>query len=99
MLDYMRSLFESVSTVQEQLAIRTEKNYSRTIYIDDCGIEATDFDIQPGDERHRMLIDSGSGQPESSLNPGQNGLSFSHSLGSALDGRSKPVYLHTTVKH
>jgi len=59
MLDYMRSLFESVSTVQEQLAIRTEKNYSRTIYIDDCGIEATDFDIQPGDERHRMLIDSG----------------------------------------
>ncbi|HOR48786.1 MAG TPA: patatin-like phospholipase family protein, partial [Rectinema sp.] len=41
MLDYMESLFESVSTVQEQLAIRTEKNYSRTIYIDDCGIDST----------------------------------------------------------
>lgn len=59
MLDYMESLFESVSTVQEQLAIRTEKNYSRTIYIDDCGIDSTDFDIEPEDERYKKLVESG----------------------------------------
>jgi hypothetical protein len=46
MIDYMEALFESISLVQEHLVIRTEKNYSRTIFIDDCGIDATDFDIE-----------------------------------------------------
>lgn len=58
-LDYMDALFESISLVQEQLAIRTEKNYSRTIFIDDCGIMATDFDIEKGDARYTSLFDSG----------------------------------------
>ncbi|MEN6492469.1 MAG: patatin-like phospholipase family protein [Rectinema sp.] len=59
MIDYMEALFESVSLVQERLVIRTEKNYSRTIFIDDCGIEATDFDIELDDARYKSLFDSG----------------------------------------
>jgi NTE family protein len=59
MIDYMEALFESISLVQEQLVIRTEKNYSRTIFIDDCGIEATDFDIERGDARYNSLFESG----------------------------------------
>jgi len=59
MIDYMGALFESVSVVQEQLVVRSEKNYSRTIFIDDCGIESTDFDIEPGDARYTSLFDSG----------------------------------------
>ncbi len=59
MIDYMGALFESISLVQEQLVIRTEKNYSRTVFIGDCGIEATDFDIELGDTRYNSLFDSG----------------------------------------
>lgn len=59
MVDYMEALFETISLVQEHLVIRTEKNYSRTIFIDDCGIEATDFDIELGDARYTSLFDSG----------------------------------------
>ncbi len=58
-IDYMGALFESISLVQEQLVIRTEKNYSRTVFIGDCGIEATDFDIELGDTRYNSLFDSG----------------------------------------
>jgi NTE family protein len=59
MIDYMEALFESLLLVQEQLVIRTEKNYSRTIFIDDCGVESTDFDIERGDERYTNLFNSG----------------------------------------
>ena len=59
MLDHMEALFESISVVQEHLVIKAEKDYARTIFIDDCGIEATDFDIQADDDKYRALFNSG----------------------------------------
>lgn len=59
MLDHMEALFESISVVQEHLVIKTEKDYSRTVFIDDCGIEATDFNIQPEDEKYKALYAAG----------------------------------------
>jgi len=59
MIGYLTALSESVTIVQEHLAIRNEKNYKRTIFIDDCGIDATNFDIEAGDTRYTQLVESG----------------------------------------
>lgn len=58
-LNHMEALFESISIVQEHLAIRSEKEYARTIFIDDCGVDATDFDITIEDAKYRALVKSG----------------------------------------
>jgi len=59
MIDHMEAIFESISVVQEHLVIKTEKDYSRTVFIDDRGIEATDFDIEADDAKYRELFESG----------------------------------------
>lgn len=59
MTDYITALFESLLLVQEHLVIQSEKNHHRTIFIDDCGIRPTDFDIDVQDERYMALFQSG----------------------------------------
>jgi len=59
MIEYVSALFESLLLVQEHLVIQSEKNFSRTIFIDDKGVQPTDFDIEPADERYKALFESG----------------------------------------
>jgi len=59
MIDYISALFESLLLVQEHLTMNSERNLQRTVFIDDCGVRSTDFDIEAGDDRYRMLYESG----------------------------------------
>jgi len=58
-VDYVAALFESLLLVQERLGMRGESSRERTIFIDDCGIPQTDFDIAAGDPKYDSLYQSG----------------------------------------
>ncbi len=59
MIEYLGALFESLLLVQEHLTMSNEKNLQRTVFIDDCGVRPTDFNIEVGDERYQALFESG----------------------------------------
>ncbi|MDQ7797009.1 MAG: patatin-like phospholipase family protein [Spirochaetia bacterium] len=59
MIDYVSALFESLLLVQEHLTATGEKNFGRTVFIDDCGVRPTDFDIDTRDDRYATLFKSG----------------------------------------
>ncbi|HOV93665.1 MAG TPA: patatin-like phospholipase family protein [Spirochaetales bacterium] len=63
-IDYGDAIFDTLLTVQEQLIVGSEKNKGRTIFIDDKGISYDDFAIRVGDEKYRMLYESGYGATE-----------------------------------
>lgn len=67
MVDYGDAVFDTLLTVQEQLMVGSEKNKGRTIFIDDKGISYDDFAIEVGDEKYRMLCESGYAATEAFL--------------------------------
>jgi NTE family protein len=58
--DFMTLLFQNLYHAHELSGYETSTvDKERTIEISDCGIPPTDFDLEAGDEKHRLLYESG----------------------------------------
>lgn len=59
LVDHVGALFETLLLAQERLVFQGESPRGRTIFIDDAGVEQTEFDIKVGDQTYSALFDSG----------------------------------------
>jgi NTE family protein len=59
LVDHIGALFETLLFAQEKLVFQGESAKGRTIFIDDMGVEQTEFDIVTGDPTYTKLFDSG----------------------------------------
>jgi NTE family protein len=68
LLGYIEVLMDNLASSHELSHIETNLiDQRRTIMIGDCGIETTDFDIKPGDEKFKALVHSGAVSTQSYL--------------------------------
>ncbi len=56
-VDYGKALYETITRVQSDYFERSDADVSRSVFIDDLGLKATDFDIT--DQQKLALIDEG----------------------------------------